>query len=791
MCCLIFFGVFLVPMYRRAFFLIFLLGGKSKASDEAEPSYECGRHGRFEYCIDGIPGCVVGCHCHPGYYFDTDSKICEPNTKLTNDYRRHYRLEPTRAPMVTFGQLTIPTLTTTNPIDEKVDTITKDTDDLGDWLYNQFFKTIENQVINSTDDEKMTRRSGSQFPKPKSLRRSRKRSRKTSKRKKSKKKGLKKKIMRITEDDSLFDSSSDSSSDESSSSTESDSDSSDDEHGHRKILLLNKKPKPPLPSFIFLPNTAVNTPFYPPIGLPPPPAIVPMYPMVPVPPVDYQGHADCNDDSKTTTTTTTTTTASSSADTTTDTTTAAATQDTTTDTVLRARESPALRSSKHGHRNKLQQFREKMKRRNKPPSMNFLDNYPDPETPYANDPEAPPIPFDFRSKDMYDQIPPIEDVDFKYLSQLIHKIDLNKTKPDLPLQLRQRMMDAPNRPFRRTYSVNPPAHYDLTQKLRPASKADEVNDSYYSNLGKQIASLIRKVDTDGERRINIEIEQQNQDPMQTILNENRYSPRSYWERFIRSPLKQSFMDRKEINRHSSESLFDLEDQVRIAAEIERTLSLQELENIANIMQTTQSKISQKSSKNVTPVSSSRGYNINLLPRFNRRANSVKDVESKKMIAEEKTSSNMVTTLHRNIYPTHISQNAVMYNNNINKNETQQNLTILAESKNKLNFLSNILKLKAPHKTPLHHQVSRIVHKNITNPKMIPAQQIVKYQLNPMMINYKSLKYIGNNHNKQYQVQQSFMPFNMPFFSKPTAKYIGRNSKPSYFHHELHHFDYFE
>lgn len=39
---------------------------------------ECGDHGRFEYCIDEIPGCIVGCHCHPGYYFDTDTKICEP-----------------------------------------------------------------------------------------------------------------------------------------------------------------------------------------------------------------------------------------------------------------------------------------------------------------------------------------------------------------------------------------------------------------------------------------------------------------------------------------------------------------------------------------------------------------------------------------------------------------------------------------------------------------------------------------------------------------------------------------
>lgn len=45
--------------------------------------------------------------------------------------------------------------------------------------------------------------------------------------------------------------------------------------------MINKKPKLPLPPFIFLPQ--FETPFYPPIPLPPP--VMPMYPMVPVPPM--------------------------------------------------------------------------------------------------------------------------------------------------------------------------------------------------------------------------------------------------------------------------------------------------------------------------------------------------------------------------------------------------------------------------------------------------------------------------------------------------------------------------
>lgn len=204
-------------------------------------------------------------------------------------------MEPTPTAISRTSNLADPvaTPTTLNPIDEKVESIAQDADDLGDWLYNQFFKTIENQVINKTDSQPLTRRSAGQPVQPIPARRYHRRLKKKSKRKRLgkryKKKGLRRKLLRITEDDSLFHSGSrsdESSSSSRSSSSESDSDSSyeveKDGHGHRKIIMINKKTTPPLPSFIFLPN--VETPFYPPIGLPPPPA-VPMYPIVPVPPV--------------------------------------------------------------------------------------------------------------------------------------------------------------------------------------------------------------------------------------------------------------------------------------------------------------------------------------------------------------------------------------------------------------------------------------------------------------------------------------------------------------------------
>lgn len=247
------------------------------------------------------------------------------SAKLVQDYRRLYSGEPTRIPLEAYSIDTenyLRSTTTQFPIEPQIDNIAKDADDLGDWLYNQFFKTIESQVKNKTETEKPpTRRSESgpgnfsesiknKLKKKKSGRRkegkSRKKNRALGRKDKKKKEDLRRKLLRISEDDSLFDSSesqgvSTDSSSESDSSDTSDSEGTsnersrekdkdedgkhnhdkDREHGHRKILMINKKPKPPLPSFIFLPQ--FETPFYPPIGLPPP--IMPMYPMVPVPPM--------------------------------------------------------------------------------------------------------------------------------------------------------------------------------------------------------------------------------------------------------------------------------------------------------------------------------------------------------------------------------------------------------------------------------------------------------------------------------------------------------------------------
>ncbi|CAH1639174.1 unnamed protein product [Spodoptera littoralis] len=257
--------------------------------------------------------------------------------KLTHEIRRHYYSEPTPiydVPSIVSSTVPNPYTTISR---NKINEIPKDTDELGDWLYNQFFKTIENQVISNSNNTKPnknekppTRRSGGDGrPVVGSTKRIKSRRFGRSKKRKhnSKARGLRRKLLRITEDDSLFDSESDSDSSGSSGSSDSDSNSDgssegsdgkksesgsegDKDHGHKKVIIFNRRPKPPLPSFIFLPN--MDTPYYPPIGLPPPPPM-PMYPMVPVPPVGppmypFPGIPKCDEENSTTTTTTTNTT---------------------------------------------------------------------------------------------------------------------------------------------------------------------------------------------------------------------------------------------------------------------------------------------------------------------------------------------------------------------------------------------------------------------------------------------------------------------------------------------------
>lgn len=462
-------------------------------------------------------------------------------------------------------------------------------------------------------------------------------------------------------------------------------------------------------------------------------------------------------------------------------------------------------------------LRNKMKKRMKIPPINALgDEFKDLEMAYANAFNPTQL-----SQPMLEDFSPMNDVDFKYLSQLIHKVDLNKTKPGvIPKPTPNRMIIDqlnvnPMIPMRRSYTAQnptPPAYYSNQKSARPISKADEENESFYSNLGKQIASLIRKVDTNGGSEIDIQIEQNHlpiKSPMQTVFNENRYSPRSYWERFVRSPLKHEHTLNQQLDnfKHSNEHLFDLENQVNVATAIERIMSLQELENIANIMekkhaQLPHTEIIQLKPKRKPIADKNKHFNINLLPILRNGPNSKSHFQENniknKHGYKEPIDRNIIFAT-RNTNPKNNRQNVLSFDKHINyiNNSPATNINnINVTQKNRVNSTMNIRKdlfqklLKSPQITPLHEQVSRIVQRNATIPARTMSAQhnILNYPLNPLRLNYKTLtlNHVGKS-LKQYHAQGDIIPF--PVFSH-TIKSSRTNVKPSYFQHEFRHFDFF-
>ncbi|XP_039756349.1 uncharacterized protein LOC120631024 [Pararge aegeria] len=709
-------------------------------------TYECGDHGRFEYCIDEIPGCVIGCHCHPGYYFDTDTKICELNSKLIELHRRHSVIKPTQTQVnhVTSSLLFNPeTATSTDKIDGNVDEIAKDANDLGDWLYNQFFKTIENQVINNTNDKDvLNRRSGSQQPvkKPKSSKKWRKRGK--SSKQKGKREQLRRKLLRITENDSLFDLSSKSSSDSSDSSSSSDLSSmeyeidednhrkhDDDEHGHKKIVMINKKPKQPLPSFIFLPN--LDTPFYPPIGLHPPP-IVPMYPMVPVPPVPLCPISGCDENvnkqhsattssASTTTaraTNTTITIVSTSVQSSLPETTSAIALTTGDDktTELPNADTKALRLKNKNKKKKaarlsnmmerdgrdtgegigrqkiFQRLKEKMNnpsadliipswQKNKQLFANKLTNQnADTKTAFldngiVNDEylnnEINPHPLE---DDMFP-----DNVDFKYITELIHRVDLNNKSNVLP-PIEYNPLD--NMELNRMPKIhrNKVSDYNIpfdTPENRRSNRPmyHKPDESYYANLGRQIATMIRGIDTHPK---NVELAEKpgvvKNDP---YLNN---SPTSFWERSVRSPLSYFKTKNKkyEYLKGSNELLFDIENKVEIIASTASALTLREIENIVKIMEAAKKQIQRTNKpKKGDSRTSNKNLNIDLWPQKSQNHKDsvlsyLNKVKQENIENHYKTNNNMSTKPNSNFPGVHLEsiQKFVAWNNG-NLKQTNQ------------------------------------------------------------------------------------------------------------------------
>ncbi|OWR53041.1 hypothetical protein KGM_207396 [Danaus plexippus plexippus] len=789
----------------------------------ADSTYECGEHGRFEYCIDEIPGCVIGCHCHPGYYFDTDTKICEPNSKLLEHHRRHYVGEPTRVQIdITPPDTPYIETTTTKNMNSHVNEIAKDADDLGDWLYNQFFKTIESQVVNNTNQkETLTRRSGSNYKMKKPKRTNKWNKGKKKYRKRSRNKKSKKNLLRINENDSLFDIDSSSSSDSSGSSSASvssdefqekeDVHENENEHGHKKIVMINKKPKPPLPSFIFLPN--IDTSFYPPIGLPPPP-IVPMYPMVPVPPVvpllpipdnceTTSLSSTTNDvtaksmDTSKTTVDETTDTAPQETETEAGQTEAAATEITKTDTETSKPDALLNKLKPNGRQKILQRLQAKAK---KPPKVVTDEVHKKiKKTPFMNDDAEVPfldntIPVDANNNDMQynpwqeDPSSVPDNVDFKYITELIHRVDLKNKTNDLLPPIEYNPLDSIE-VYKPKRNKNYYQYYDTPLNAFERRRSNRNNekltdDSYYTNLGRQIATMIRGIDAQN-KQANIEMEKAN-DKFKTDPYYNKNSAQSFWERSVRSPLTFLNANRNKFEylKKSNEILFNIENRVEIMASTAPALSLREIENIVKAMEAAKMDIQQKESNVGDKVSSNKNLDIKLWPpefkisgKINRPELMKKDDDNNEVkdIANNNQADNDKTLRVQNVQKVLNLPNQNLMENNQRARQTPEIKLIKNPSVGNTYFASN----------PLNYNQLRygVANQRQTKAGALPqkpsAQLLLENEMNPLFLKHR--KYFqDNNNNNAFSNNRELAQYSR-------ASLI---SEPSYFHHEINHFDYF-
>lgn len=370
--------------------------------------------------------------------------------------------------------------------------------------------------------------------------------------------------------------------------------------------------------------------------------------------------------------------------------------------------------------------------------------------------------------------PNVGDVDFKYLAQLIHKMGPNDTKKndDVKLDIVA--------PLRRTLSQVPgtgnysPIKTDEYFQVRRNFDTHERNlerhdDSYYTKLGQQIASLIRNVDGTtgklseqvsnsisdlglpkrGPSLFNQNINQsssallqdsssgRNQNPYlyninksapsssQQILYEN-YGPRSYWERSVRS-LFNNFHRYPEVLDPKTDNLYKLENRLIVVASTERPLSLTELENILTIMTKAKTQLQKHTNDILSNESGNENFNVNLLPQHMEVKTSAQNDNT--FHRSTKTDTPIITKeIHINSNEMALDEDEVMnFNFSFSKNE-------LTDSNTTPNRLPNIT--RTPAKIQLANMISNKNQLTTNDLTSVKEKEMKKFNGSP---NKKSLR----------------------------------------------------
>lgn len=395
---------------------------------------------------------------------------------------------------------------------------------------------------------------------------------------------------------------------------------------------------------------------------------------------------------------------------------------------------------------------------------------------------------------------------FKYLSQLIHRIHVNDTKRPSgviakPGFQQQNMFMGYQK--KNQLMNSRPKISDLTRRFNnqiypPDPKVTE--NSFYTNLGKQIASLIRGVDASYGKQIDIEIEHLDKNvPNQPIFSELSYPPHSYWERFARSPINdlQQYKDNMEYFNKSNEILYNIENKVELAASTKSPMSLLEIENVVNVIEGPL-RDNHKDLDATKIQSSHNTLNINLWPQVplsNTLFNAGKPIVTQlqqffnctnKFIPENHFTSESKTISVKNKINT--GRGAVNNINNDSSSRVQNYKKVMKSNEVPKEIVftkyeNPIYKIKLPENSNniiLPKRQSIRIPKRHTN---IPLSS-----MSPMF-DYNPKQFL--NINGQYPFYNNLLKIKFPTVEKSVNIPLLRTAAPSYFHHELHHFDYID
>lgn len=368
---------------------------------------------------------------------------------------------------------------------------------------------------------------------------------------------------------------------------------------------------------------------------------------------------------------------------------------------------------------------------------------------------------------------PPANVDFKYLTELIHRVDLENKTNDLPPieynPLESVEMYTPPVAQKHDYSdfIVPPNTPDSRRYVRPSNSNNKLDDLYYTKLGREIASMIRGIDVQN-RDANIQMQQTHDSPKGELYFNNN-SPRSYWERSVRSPLTYLNMNKSKFEylKRSNELLFDIENKIQIIASTVPTLSLQEIENMVRVMDVAKKGIKDRETGVKTFLPNSHNFNINLWPPHENIINHKAPSQTDQHFGTN--NGKRIDKPSRKPSGPHIQVQQIQRlmawqkPHKVENSNAQQTNKQFQSNANFNPYFPNTLHTAKP----LYENKSKIAALPQNNLK----ESLLGYDMNSVIMKHK--KYFNNDNN----------------FNIDTPPPYARPAHPSYFHQEINHFDY--